>query len=115
MPITPYPLPMIKLLYGKRFSKDLDAIRHEPKVKKALLERIERIRAADSLGDLKDIRKIEGYRGSFRIKVGDYRLGVKAENNRSAEPRNAGRVTGRPKELKEEKYLKMIEEKGERK
>lgn len=72
----------MELLYGKRFSKDLDTIRHEAKVKKALLELIERIRAADSLGDLKDVRKIEGYQGYFRIKVGDYRLGIKAEKNR---------------------------------
>ena len=72
----------MELFYGKRFSKDLDTIRHEAKVKKALLELIESIRAADSLGDLKDVRKIEGYQGYFRIKVGDYRLGVKAEKNR---------------------------------
>ena len=72
----------MEILYGKRFSKDLDAIRHDAKVKKTLLELIERIRAADSLGDLKDVRKIEGYQGYFRIKVGDYRLGVKAEKNR---------------------------------
>ena len=70
------------ILYGKRFSKDLDAIHHDAKVKKTLLELIERIRAADSLGDLKDVRKIEGYQGYFRLKVGDYRLGVKAEKNR---------------------------------
>jgi len=74
----------MELIYGKRFSKDLDAIQHEAKVKKALLELIERIRAADSLGDLKDVRKIEGYQGYFRIKVGDFRLGIKTEKNRIA-------------------------------
>jgi mRNA interferase RelE/StbE len=72
----------MELLFGKRFSKDLDTIQHEAKVKKALLELIERIRAADTLSDLKDVRKIEGYQGYFRIKVGDYRLGLKAEKNR---------------------------------
>jgi hypothetical protein len=41
----------MEILYGKRFSKDLDAIRHDAKVKRILLELIERIRAADSLGD----------------------------------------------------------------
>ena len=72
----------MELIYGKIFSKDLDTIQHEAKVKKVLLELIERIRAADSLGDLKDVRKIEGYQGYFRIKVGNYRLGIKAEKNR---------------------------------
>ena len=72
----------MEILYGKRFSKDLDTIHYDAKVKKTLLELIERIRAADSLGDLKDVRKIEGYQGYFRLKVGNYRLGIKAEKNR---------------------------------
>ena len=72
----------MELLYGKRFSKDLDTIRYEARVKGALRELIERIKAADSMSDLKDVRKIEGYQGYFRIKVGDYRLGIKAVQNR---------------------------------
>ncbi|MBW2067172.1 MAG: type II toxin-antitoxin system RelE/ParE family toxin [Deltaproteobacteria bacterium] len=72
----------MEVLYAKRFSKDLDTIRHEAKIKRGLLDLIDRIKEADSLGDLKDVRKIEGYQGYYRIKVGDYRLGVKAEKNR---------------------------------
>ena len=72
----------MELLYGKRFSKDLDGIQHEAKVKKALLELVERLKTAGSLRDLDDVRKLEGYQGYFRVKVGDYRLGIKAEGNR---------------------------------
>ena len=72
----------MELLYGKRLSKDLDVIRHEAKVKEALFELVEQLKAAESSGDLKGVRKIEGYQGYFRIKVGDYRLGVKAVQNR---------------------------------
>ena len=72
----------MEVLYGKRFNKDLERIRHEPNVKKALLELIEGIKAAATLSDLKHVRKIEGYQGYFRIKVGDYRLGLKARGNR---------------------------------
>ena len=71
----------MELLYGKRFSKDLDAIRDESKIKAALLELIETIKAADSLDGLRDVRKIGGYRGYFRVKLGDYRLGIKADRN----------------------------------
>ena len=71
----------MELLYGKKFSKDLDAIRHETKIKAELLKLIEAIRAADSLTDLKGVRKIEGYQAYFRIKVADYRLGIKVEQN----------------------------------
>ena len=55
------------ILYGKRFSKDLDAIRNEPKVRKRLLELI---------------KKIEGYSDYFRIKIGDHRLGIKKGRKR---------------------------------
>ena len=72
----------MELLYGKRFSKDLDAIRHQSKIKADLLKLIEKIRDAVSLGDLKGVRKIEGYQGYFRIKVADYRLGIKLSQNR---------------------------------
>jgi mRNA interferase RelE/StbE len=72
----------MELLYGKRFSKDLDAIRNESKIKAYLLKLIKNIREAGSLADLKDVRRIEGYQGYFRIKVGDYRLGMKLTQNR---------------------------------
>ena len=72
----------MKLLYGKRFSKDLDAIRHEAKVKKKLLELIEQFKETDSLANLKGVRKIEGYQNYFRIKVGNYRLGIKLTKKR---------------------------------
>ena len=54
------------LFYGKRFSKDLDDIQNNPNVKKRLLEAI---------------RKIQGYSDYFRIKIGDYRLGIKLVQN----------------------------------
>jgi mRNA interferase RelE/StbE len=71
----------MELLYGKKFSKDLDAIRHETKIKAQLLKLIEVVRAAESLTDLKGVRKIEGYQAYFRIKVADYRLGIKVEQS----------------------------------
>ena len=72
----------MELLYGKKFSRDLDAIRHETKIKAQLLQLIKAIRAAGSLTDFKDIKKIEGYQAYFRIKVGDHRLGIKVMGNR---------------------------------
>lgn len=67
----------MELLYAKRFNKDLDAIRYDKAIRKRLLELIEKIKQANSLADLKDVRKVEGYRDYYRIKLGDYRLGMK--------------------------------------
>lgn len=68
----------MKLLYAKRFSKDVDGIQKEAKIKKDLVEVIENIREAGSLAELKGVRKITGYGKYYRIRLGDYRLGIKA-------------------------------------
>ena len=67
----------MKLLYAKKFYKDLDAIQYDKVIRKRLLELIEKLKQANSLADLKDIKKIEGYHNYYRIKLGDYRLGLK--------------------------------------
>jgi len=72
----------MELLYAKRFSKDIDAIRKEARIKKALLEMIEKIREAGSLAEVRGVKEIEGYQEYYRIKLGDYRLGVKMRRNR---------------------------------
>ena len=71
----------MNILYAKRFSKDLDAISHESKIKKRLLDLIEQIKRVDVLSDMSGLKKIEGYPGYFRIRVGDYRLGIKVTEN----------------------------------
>lgn len=73
----------MKLLYGKKFSKDLDDIRHDVKTKKRLLELIRNMKNNDSPADLINVRKIEGYSGYYRIRIGDYRLGIKITGNQS--------------------------------
>ncbi len=73
----------MKLLYGKQFSRDLDDIRHDVKTKRRLLELIRNIKDAESPADLKNIRKIEGYSDYYRIRTGDYRLGIKITENRA--------------------------------
>ncbi|QTA79199.1 Toxin-antitoxin system, toxin component, RelE/ParE-like [Desulfonema limicola] len=71
----------MNLLFGKQFSRDLDNICHDAKIKKRLMELIGSIKEAESLADLKNVRKIEGYSGYFRIRLGDYRLGIKIIGN----------------------------------
>jgi len=56
--------------------------KNSAKIKKALLKVIEKIREAGSLAEVREVRKIEGYQKYYRIKLGDYRLGIKATKNR---------------------------------
>jgi mRNA interferase RelE/StbE len=67
----------MKIRYTKRFSKDLDVIIHDADLKERVLDVIEKLQQMDSLGDMSTIRKIQGYKEYYRIRIGDYRLGVK--------------------------------------
>lgn len=67
----------MKIRYTKRFGKDLDSIVHDAKLKKRLLLVLEKLQQIDSLAEMNDVRKIQGYEEYYRIRIGDYRLGVK--------------------------------------
>jgi len=66
----------MKILYTKRFSKDIDNIGHDLKLKKRVLKLLEQLKQIESLDELGDIRKIQGYDTYYRIRVGDHRLGI---------------------------------------
>ena len=72
----------MELLYAKRFSKDVDKIQTETSTKRSLLKVIEKIRKAGSPSEINGIRKIEGYKDYYRLKAGEYRLGIKVKRNR---------------------------------
>jgi len=67
----------MKILYTKRFSKDLDSIVHDEKLKNRILQILEDLKQMDSLAEMNNVRKLQGYQEYYRIRMGDYRLGVK--------------------------------------
>ena len=71
----------MKVLYTKKFNKDIDQITNDKKLKKNLLELITQIKQTDALTDLESVRKIQGYDKYYRIRVGDFRLGIKITND----------------------------------
>lgn len=71
----------MKLLYAKTFERDIGVIKNNPDMKKRILEVIGRLREVDSLDEVHGIRKIEGYEAYYRLRIGDYRLGIKLAGN----------------------------------
>ena len=71
----------MELLYAKKFSKDVDKIQNEPRARNGLLKVIEKIKLAGTLSEIKGVRKIEGYQEYYRIRIGEYRLGMKITEN----------------------------------
>lgn len=71
----------MKILYSKAFGKDLETITHNPRIKKRLLELIKKLGASGSFDELHGVKKLEGYEDYYRMRIGDYRLGIKSSGN----------------------------------
>ncbi len=67
----------MEIIVTKLFAKQL---KHCPayiqESAKAVLESLE---AANKLSDVPDIKKLEGFKVFYRIRIGDYRIGIKQE------------------------------------
>lgn len=63
----------------KSFSKDVDKI-HDKTLLKSISEIITQVQQAASIKEIKHIKKLEGSKKHYRVKIGDYRLGLYIEN-----------------------------------
>ena len=61
--------------FDKSFEKSLDKIK-DSSILKRLESVILKLEAANKLDDLSNIKKLQGHAGYYRIKVGDYRIGL---------------------------------------
>ncbi|MEA5512287.1 type II toxin-antitoxin system mRNA interferase toxin, RelE/StbE family [Crocosphaera sp. UHCC 0190] len=70
----------MKIKFESKFAKDLKKI----KDKKLLLnvkESINECKLADSLSEINNLKKLKGYQTFYRLKIGDYRIGIEITNN----------------------------------
>lgn len=63
------------VLFLKKFSKDLDKIK-KPKDLQSILEIIELVKQLKSFSEVPGTKKLKGYDDAFRIRSGDFRIGV---------------------------------------
>jgi len=61
--------------FSRRFFKDLDKL-DQASVKKDISDIIEEVRKAPNLSEIKSIKKLKGHPTAYRIKSGDYRVGI---------------------------------------
>ncbi len=71
----------MKFKIEKSFDKDVDNI-DDAKMLKKLQTFISKIDDADTIHKIPCIKKIIGYDSFYRIKIGDYRLGIEAVSNK---------------------------------
>jgi mRNA interferase RelE/StbE len=66
----------------KSFRRDTKKIK-DNNLLDSILEIIEMIEQSSSISDIADIKKMEGVKNHYRIKLGDYRIGIFLDENKT--------------------------------
>lgn len=69
----------MEVIFLKKFSKDLDKIK-KPKDLHLIAAVIENVKTVDDIKKLGGVKKLTGFEDAFRIRSGDYRIGVFVDN-----------------------------------
>lgn len=68
----------MKIVFLKSFIKDVQKIK-DPKIAREVEQIIFNLKAADSLEELSNVKKMKGYSIAYRIRTGTYRMGIYKE------------------------------------
>ncbi len=71
----------MKFRVEKSFDRDIDGIR-DKKLLRKLRAFITTIENASTIQEIRNIKKIEGYKSYYRIRIGEHRLGMEAISNK---------------------------------
>ena len=70
----------MKIKFVAKFSKDLRKIKDQ-KLLSEIKTVVNECKLAQTLDDIKNLKKLKVYQGFYRIKIGDYRIGVAIIND----------------------------------
>jgi mRNA interferase RelE/StbE len=70
----------VKVEFRESFAKDLKGVKDKGLLRRAK-EVIEAVEKADSLADVANLKKLKGGGNYFRLRVGDYRVGIALEDD----------------------------------
>ena len=70
----------MKVEFRESFAKDLKGVKDKGLLKR-VKELIEAVESADSLMDTPNLKKLKGGGNYFRLRIGDYRIGIALEND----------------------------------
>lgn len=72
----------MKIAFLRSFERDLKKLKKDRQTLSRIREAIEEVEAAGELHDLSSVKKLSGGSGDFyRIRVGDYRLGLELKGD----------------------------------
>jgi len=70
----------VKVEFSDSFAKDLKAVKVKGLLKK-VQEVIESVEKADSFAEVPNLKKLKGGGDYFRLRIGDYRIGLALESD----------------------------------
>ena len=70
----------MEIIFDRSFNKSLDKIADKD-VRKKIEQIILALEEADSLSQIANVKKLQGFKIFYRIRVGDYRLGIELEDS----------------------------------
>ncbi len=70
----------MKVEFLQSFSRDLDKIKQK-KIIRQIGHFINELENLGTLNEISHLRKLSGFKNAFRIRIGDYRIGIFIENN----------------------------------
>ena len=65
----------MEIEFTKTFSKQIDALSNES-LKLKLTQVVQNVISANALQDIVNLKKMKGHQTAYRIKIGDYRVGL---------------------------------------
>ncbi len=65
----------MKTEFLKQFLRDADKLSTQS-VRNEVIKAIKNVEDSTSAAEIKGLKKLSGYKNAFRIKIGDYRIGV---------------------------------------
>lgn len=71
----------MKIAFRRSFERDLKSLKKNRQMLDRIRKKIEEVEAAFSLDDLPSMKKLSGGEDYYRIRVGDYRIGMALEED----------------------------------
>ncbi len=70
----------MEIEFLEKFSRDLDRL-VDASTRRAVRKTIISIQHADTLSEIPNIKKLRGFKSAYRIRIGDYRIGIFVEGD----------------------------------
>lgn len=71
----------MRVEFKRSFVKDLERVK-DRRLRERVRETVERLEEARTLQEIEEVKELRGGEGYYRIRIGDYRLGLLLEGDR---------------------------------